>query len=78
MIMICTNIDQCIFIWMLPNQQYLLSIIYLFQFVSNYSEIMSFEKEWQRNREFDKLSATSLIVIEIPLPVGYSTLKFSS
>ena len=36
----------------------LLSIIYLFQFVSNYSEIMSFEKEWQRNREFDKLSAT--------------------
>ena len=36
----------------------LLSVIYLFQFVSNYSEIMSFEKEWQRNREFDKLSAT--------------------
>ena len=36
----------------------LLSIIYLFQFVSNYSEIMSFDKEWQRNREFDKLSAT--------------------
>jgi len=36
----------------------LLSIIYLFQFASNYSEIMSFEKGWQRNREFDKLSAT--------------------
>ena len=36
----------------------LLSVIYFFQFASNYSEIMSFDKDWQRNREFDKLSAT--------------------
>lgn len=36
----------------------LLSIIYIFQFVSNYERIMLIEDEWSRNWQFDKLAAT--------------------
>ena len=35
-----------------------LSIIYLFQIITNYDNIMNISKEWDRNYEFDKISAT--------------------
>jgi len=35
-----------------------LSAIYFYQIITNYSDIMSIEEEWPRNREFDAISAT--------------------
>ena len=35
-----------------------LSIIYFFQIITNYDNIMNIPKEWDRNYEFDKISAT--------------------
>jgi O-antigen ligase len=36
----------------------LLSIIYAIQFIVNYSDILSIDSEWKRNKEFDSLSST--------------------
>ena len=36
----------------------LLSSVYFYQFISNYSEIMSLKVEWERNHAFDALAAT--------------------
>ena len=35
-----------------------LSAIYFYQIITNYSDIMSIDSEWKRNKEFDLLSAT--------------------
>jgi O-antigen ligase len=35
-----------------------LSVIYIFQIITNYSDIMSIKSEWKRNSEFDALAAT--------------------
>ena len=35
-----------------------LSSIYFYQVISNYSDIMSIDSEWKRNKEFDLLAAT--------------------
>tara|TARA_B100001778_G_C18603362_1_gene638451 strand:+ start:2953 stop:4923 length:1971 start_codon:yes stop_codon:yes gene_type:complete len=36
----------------------LVSLIYFYQYISNYSDIISLEKDWQRNAQFDKISST--------------------
>lgn len=36
----------------------LLSTIYFYQFITNYTDIMSLKGEWERNQAFDALSAT--------------------
>jgi len=35
-----------------------LSAIYFYQFIANYSDIMSIKNEWHRNKEFDAIAAT--------------------
>ena len=36
----------------------LVSLIYFYQYISNYSDIISLEKDWQINAQFDKISST--------------------
>ena len=34
------------------------SLIYIYQFMDNYSSIINIEEEWKRNREFDAIAST--------------------